>query len=424
LDAEAKYELLKEISNKIRHTLDLDEILNHLLDTLQMVIDYDAAGIFVLSNNVNYPGYYFPSQKIAALAKRGFENRPLTEDEMLKSGKGIIGHVIKTGESILINDVLTDPRYVEGRKYTRSEVTIPVFYNKRVIGALDVESDQPNSFENHDIELLNFFADAASIAIEKVILHIQIVENKRTSEQLQIAGEVQAQLLPAAPPNIKGYDIDGICIPTYAIGGDYFDYIKLDDNSTVIVVADVSGDGIPAALIMTSFRTLLRTHAKNYIDPSHFMEVLNKQVKEFARRRDFITVFYGILNTSNDTFTYVNCGHNHPLLLRNDGTLIKLEEGGPSLNILADATFESGKVTLKDDDQIILYTDGVTEIFNGEKVEFGEQRLIDIIRNGKELNPGKMINQIVKSTKEFCKSDFYKDDYTLVIMRKKNHEEI
>jgi sigma-B regulation protein RsbU (phosphoserine phosphatase) len=419
LDSKAKYELLIEISNKIRHTLDLDEILNHLLDTLHSVISYDAAGIFVLSSDVTHPGYYFPSQTISGLAFRGFEQRPINDDQMLMAGKGIIGQVIKSGEVILLNDVRKDPRYIEGRIKTLSEVTIPVFNNNRVIGALDVESDKLNAFDLEDVELLNFFADAASISIEKVMLHLQIIQSNRITEQLEIAGKVQSQLLPGASPKIDGFDIAGICIPTYAIGGDYFDYIKIDDNNLAIVIADVSGDGIPAALIMTSFRTLLRAHSKNYIDPSHLMEILNKQVSEFTRKRDFITVFYGILNTKRNSFSYTNCGHNLPLLFKHNGEIQKLETGGPSLNILDNAKFESNEIILQSRDQIILYTDGVTEIFNKKNIQFGEERLIETITKSKDLDADSLIKVIVNRTKEFCKSEFYNDDYTIVIVKKK-----
>ncbi|MCI0472482.1 MAG: GAF domain-containing protein, partial [Ignavibacteria bacterium] len=289
LTAETKYELLKEISDRMRDTLELDRILNNLLDALQSVVGHDASGIFVLSQDISeHPYYHFPKQYIAGIAQRGFDLPP-EKDEMLTLGKGLIGHVIKTGESLVISDVNLDPRYIPGRSKTRSEIVVPIMKNGRVIGALDVENDKLAAFDNTDLEILNFFADAASLSIEKALLHHQILEKKKVEKQLQIAGEVQSRLLPQHPPVAKGYDFAGLCIPTYYIGGDYFDYIPIDKNNLGIAVADVSGDGIPAALIMTAFRALLRSQAKQYMNPAGLMKHLNIQLSEFTRKKDFVT---------------------------------------------------------------------------------------------------------------------------------------
>jgi len=284
LSAEEKYQLLRDISFKIKDTFDLDIILNLLLDTLYTVIKYDAAGIFILSESITDLHYKFPGQKISGIARRGYKRVGET-DEMLVEGKGIIGHVIKTGESLIIDDVRVEPHYVVGRKKTLSEITVPIFINSDVIGALDVESDHLAAFDENDLDLLNFFADASAISIEKAILHQQIVDKEKWEEQLQIAKDVQSSLLPSASPKINGYDIDAICIPTFEIGGDYFDYIQIDKNKLGIVVADVSGDGVPASLIMAAFRALLRNQVKLNYRPHCVMNFLNEQISDFCRKR-------------------------------------------------------------------------------------------------------------------------------------------
>ncbi len=348
LTAETKYELLKEISNKMRDTLELDDILNNLLDTLKSIIKHDASGIFILSQDISaHPHYHFPKQKIAGIAKRGFDNLPLEKDEMLSLGKGLVGYAIKSCESLVIPDVRLDKRYIAGRERTRSEIIVPIMKNKRAIGALDVESDKPEAFNETDLEILSFFADAASMSIEKAMLHHQILEKKKVEKQLQIASEVQTRLLPQSSPKINGYEFAGMCIPTYEIGGDYFDYIEIDEENIAITVADISGDGIPAALIMTAYRALLRSHVKMFKDPSDLMSFLNLQLSDFTRKKDFVTAFYGILNTKNHSFMYTNCGHNPPLLFRTDGKTELLDLHGPSLCIIENVTFETGKVDLK-----------------------------------------------------------------------------
>ena len=419
LSAEEKYQLLKDISFKIKDTLDLNVILNHLLDSLKSVIDYDAAGIFVLSEAVEHPDYHFPGQKIGGIAKRGYESTPLESDKMLTEGKGIIGYVINSKESLIIDDVRKDDRYVIGRKKTLSELAVPIIMNDKAIGALDVESDRLSAFDHHHLEILQFFADASAISLDKAILHHQILEKKKLEEQMQIAKDVQSSLLPAQPPEIDGYDIAGICIPTFEIGGDYYDYIKLDENHLAIVIADVSGDGIPAALIMASFRAMLRNQLKINNEPAEIMNELNQQISEVSRKRDFITAFYGKLNFREDTFTYSNCGHNPPLLLRANGDLILLEQGGPSLNIIQDAKFNSDSIYLASGDQIIFYTDGVTEIFGNDLKEYGFERLQKVILESQNKSANAIINNIVESTRNFSATKLYRDDFTLVVLKRK-----
>lgn len=418
LNNETKYNLLKDISFKLKNTLDLDKILNQLLDSLQTIIDYDAAGIFVLNRDMVHRQFQISKHVIAGIARRGFDQGPPEDDEMLSLGKGIVGHVIKTGESVVIPDVRIDDRYIAGRQKTLSEITLPIFLNESPIGALDVESDRVNAYSRDDIEALRFFAGAAAISIEKTLLHLQILEKDKIEKQLQIAAEVQSLLLPGSSPLIKGYDIAGLCLPTYAIGGDYFDYIEIDKDHLAIVVADVSGSGIPAALLMTSFRALLHSYARTDKNPVKVMQLLNKQISGFTRKKDFITVFYGILDLREHSFVYVNCGHNPPLLFKKNGKIEELTRGGPSLNIQKEPKYETSKVTLEPGDCLVLYTDGAVEIFNEEYSEFGIQRFISSIQESINFSSDIIINNVVEATKRFRGSDIYQDDFTLVIVKR------
>jgi len=419
LSSEEKYQLLRDISFKIKDTLDLNVILNHLLDSLKTVINYDAAGIFVLNEAIEHPDYHFPGQKIGGIAKRGYEEHPVESDKMLSEGKGIIGYVINSRESLIIDDIRKDNRYIEGRKKTLSEVAVPIIKNNKAIGALDVESDRLSAFNHHHLEILQFFADASAISLEKAILHHQILEKKKLEEQMQIAKDVQTNLLPSQQPKVKGYDIAGICIPTYEIGGDYYDYIPLDDQNLAIVIADVSGDGIPSALIMSAFRALLYSQINPDKNPSEIMSVLNQQIPFVSRKRDFISVFYAILNFKEHTCTYTNCGHNPPMLLRSNGKIELLEQGSAALNILNDAKFNSDSVILGPGDQIIFYTDGVTEVFNADNVEYGFERLRKIILDSNDQSASEIITNIVNSTKTFSSTKLFRDDFTIIVLKRK-----
>ncbi|MGA8264730.1 MAG: GAF domain-containing SpoIIE family protein phosphatase [Ignavibacteriaceae bacterium] len=419
LTAEIKYHLLKDISHKIRGTLDLDKILNLLLDALENIIHYDAAGIFILRTDINNPTYRYGKQKITSIAERGFGNLPLESDAMLMEGKGIIGQTIKTGKGIILQDVKSDKHYIAGRKRTQSEITSPIFRDGKTIGALNVESDTLNTFTANDIKVLDFFAEAVSISIERALLHHQILEKKKMEEQLQLAKDIQVDLLPHSEPKIPGYEFSSICIPTYEIGGDYFDYITLDENRLAVVIADVSGDGIPAALIMAAFRALLRYNAKLFSDPAELMKIMNKQVPEFMRSRDFISIFYGIIDHKSHKFKYCNCGHN-PSLFWHSNKIELLEKSGPSLNILNEATFNTNEIYIDKNDKILFYTDGAVEVFNNDEEQFGLSRLKQIFETNNTKSPDKIIEDIIFSTKEFNSSDIYNDDFTLLVLKRNN----
>jgi len=201
---------------------------------------------------------------------------------MLTLGKGIIGDVISSASSLVVPDVLKDAHYVEGRKGTRSEIAVPILRNDRAIGAVNLESDLLNAYDESDLEVLQFFADAAAIALEKAMLHRQLLEKELLDKQLQIARDVQMKLLPLANPDIPGYDIAGVCIPAEEIGGDYYDYMQLPQGNLGIVAADVSGHGIASALTMTAFRGLLRTCTQGKLDPAKIAREINQLMPAHA----------------------------------------------------------------------------------------------------------------------------------------------
>ena len=384
LTPETKYQLLQQISHEIRDTLDLDEILNQLLDMLQAIVNYDAAGVFVLNQDLVHPRRERPRELIASVVWRGFdEQRPPAKDPMLSLGKGIIGHVIHTAECVVVPDVRLDPRYVAGRDGTLSEIAVPIVRHDQPIGALNLESNRLAAYSDQDIEVLLFFADAAAISIEKAMLHRQLLENQQIEIQLKMAQSIQSRLLPDKPLTLPGYDIAGICKPTFEIGGDYYDYFQLPDSQLGLVVADVSGEGIPAAMIMAAFRALLRTHAQAGLETAGIAQTMNQRLPEFTGGYDFVTAIFGILQPENGLFKYTNCGHNPPLLLKHNGRIQKLRSGGPLLSLLNEAQYAADEVTLGHGDVLLLYTDGVVETTSRESEEYGLERLQDVlVKNG------------------------------------------
>ncbi len=337
---------------------------------------------------------------------------------MLKWGKGIIGHVIRTGETVIASDVREDPRYVEGRPGTLSEIAMPIVVEQQVVGALDLESDHLDAFDETHAELLRFLCGAAAISIEKAILHRQLVENKRHEYQMKLARDIQAGLLPEGPPQLPGYDIDAVNVPNLSISGDYFDYITLPGGNVGIAIADVSGKGVPAALIMATFRAALRTQVRYESDITRIIRAVNQFLLESTHTATFVTAVFGVLEPKTGSFTYVNCGHTRPLLLHADGRTELLDRGGLLLGISADAAYEAATVRLEPADILALYTDGVVDLSGENGREFGASGLERYIHVHRDQPAHALIECIVNATRALTQDRSYPDDFTLVIVRR------
>jgi sigma-B regulation protein RsbU (phosphoserine phosphatase) len=416
LPSELRYRLLLELSQRISRTLDLEAVLNDLLHVLRTAVAYDAAGVFVLNRAVPLLGHA-DSNVIAGMVQVGFDAPPL-DDPMLRSGLGIVGHVIHTGEVVNAPDVHLDPRYVAGRATTRSELAVPIVSEAGTIGCLNVESDRPFSFTAADAELVQFFASAAALSIAKALLHRQVLEKQRLEDQLRVAREVQSGLLPGAPPDLPGYDIAAVNLPTQAIGGDYYDYVPLDDGRLGLVVADVSGKGVPAALIMATFRAALRTEMRRRARLPAVAAQLNDVVLEFRDAARFVTAVCAVLEAATGRLTYVNCGHNPPLLLRGGGGRETLRRGGAALGLFAGERFRAGTVSLEPGDSLVLYTDGVVEPADAHDAEFGVERLEAAIRAVPGRPASEALRSVIDAIRAFSGRDRYDDDFTLVVVRR------
>jgi len=418
LSADRKYELLLSLSSRIRATLNLEEILEHVLDAVHAAVEYDAAGIFVLNRVAAGARGGAAGQLIAGIAQRGYDPRPPEDDIMLMRGRGLVGHVIRTGEVVDVPDVSHDARYVMGRATTRSEVAVPVRGAGETIGALNLESDRRDAFSGEDLEILHVFADAASAAIGRAMLHRELMERRRVEHQMRLAQAVQTRLLPAAAPRVPGYEVGGECLPTFEIGGDYYDFLELGDGLLGLVVADVSGKGIAAALSMAAFRSILRTQARRRRDPSHLANRLNELMPDATGESAYVTCVYGVLDTGDGGLRYTNCGHNPPLLARARGGCERLERGGFPLGVFTDSRYETGVVTLEPGDVALFYTDGVVETDDPGGEAFGIERLAGVLEASRGLPVRGIVAAIVEACRGHAGAAAFGDDFTLMLARR------
>lgn len=413
-----KLRLLLDITKKISRSLDLQEVLNLVMDTLGTLLPYDAAGIFVIQGHKKNDSSDEAAQTAVfrSEAVRGYDIEDLVELR-LKMGEGIIGYVATTGEPVISPDVQHDPRYVNARHETRSEMVAPIISNDEVIGVFDLESDYVNAYTPDDLQVLMLLASQVAIIIEKVMLHEQLVEKKRLEGQLEVARQVQLELLPAGDPNLDGFDISAYNFSTEEVSGDYYDWVRIYDDQIGMVIADVSGKGVPAALLMAFLRASLRSAIHIGYAPHISMSKVNYLLWESIERNQFVTAFYGVLDASNKTLAYTNAGHNPPLILDKDGKARFLERGGLPLGMFRDTRYYEYYVSIEPGQMIVLYTDGVTEALNPEGVEYGRERLQSAVLAAQNLRAREIISSIHRNVIEWTRGRGADDDITFFIIK-------
>jgi len=414
-----KLRMLLDITKTISRSLDLDEVLNLVMDTLDSLIPYDAAGIYLVKCSqplAEWEGGPDESCVFHTQAVRGYEIDDLQELH-LKMGEGLIGHVAVTGKPYVSQEVRHDPRYINARPLTNSEMVAPIISNNEVIGVFDLESDHLNAYSNDDLEVLMLLSSQVAIIIEKVMLHENLIEKQRLETQLEVARQVQLALLPARDPQIDGFEISAYNFPTEEVSGDYYDWVRIYDDQIGMVIADVSGKGMPAALLMAFLRASLRAATHIGYAPAVSMSKVNYLLWESIERNQFVTAFYGIFDATNRTLAYSNAGHNPALVMEVDGSARFEERGGVPLGMFRDTRYYEYYLTIESGQMLVLYTDGLTEARNSTEEEYGRDRLVESVRKCRDLSAREIIDYIHRDLSAWTDGQGADDDVTIFIIK-------
>jgi phosphoserine phosphatase RsbU/P len=401
-------DLLYQIGKKLSGSLEVNEVMQEIMDSLKQVIQYDAGGVFLIEPSVN---------EIHSLCTVGYDPR-YDSQLKLKIGQGLIGFVASNGEPVIVPDVTTDARYIDSNPPTRSEIVVPIKLDNRIIGVINLESEQRDAYSNRSLALISAFASQAAISLERARLHERSLQGKKLQEQLNIAREIQQSFLPAKDPAIPGYDIAGRNISSGQVGGDYYDFIRIVDSHIGVAIGDVSGKGIPAALIMASFRASLIAEIRNNYSIRTICQKVNSLLYESLESGNYVTAVYGVLDIRNHIFTFSNCGHNPPILMRANGEIELLKEGGPILGVAQLSSYEERAMIINRGEVMVLYTDGVTEVFDDNGVEFGMDRLVDVIRANRTRSAQDIEEIIYNQCVQFAGENHLWDDLTMVVIKR------
>jgi phosphoserine phosphatase RsbU/P len=386
---EKTIETLIEAVRKVSSSLDLDEVLDTIFDSIKELINYSAAVIYVIDAR---------SGEVSEFKTRGYLPESISED-FLATGSGIIGWVIRNRTGEIVDDVKRDARYVKVRAETRSEVAAPLIRaDGRVIGVINLEADHVSGYEARDLELLTMFASLAASAIDHTLLYRQVLRQRRVESELELARKVVEGLMPRSFPLVKDFDIYGTTVPFREVGGDLLDFIDSISDRLVVMVADVSGKGLAAALIMVAFRAYFHATVINELSMRVVMARVNRLVHDTTDGERFITCFYGLIDPENKRLLYISAGHNPPLLLRGDGTTELLDRGGGlPLGVFETSRYSESVVEFRPGDVLVMYTDGVVEARDTRDEEFGMKRLEEVVRASRDRRAHEIVKAITEA---------------------------
>ncbi len=273
------------------------------------------------------------------------------------------------------------------------------------------------NYSRSDIEYISSIGSLAIISIENGKLFNDMLEKQRLEKDLEIAQNIQRNLLPNKLPRLNSYDIAAVNRSARQVGGDYYDVVQLDDHRVLVAIADVSGKGVQAALLMANLQAFLQSICKQNIALGEASNLINDLVSENTSDGSFITFFWGILDDKTKEFTYVNMGHNPPLLIRK-ATITKLKLGGMILGVLPTMIpYNFDTIQLEAEDEILLFTDGITEAMNKDKQEYSDKRLEKLSTSLAGETAQNILNAIISDVEKFSKGAPQSDDITVMVIK-------
>jgi len=342
-------------------------------------------------------------------------------------GEGTIGRVWQTGQSVCLNELSEAPELARLRDTsfgTASMMVSALLYGKQDMGVLALANGPMGApFSQSDFVVFKSIAEQSAFALYNAIIYSEANEKKRLDHDLEIARDIQRILLPAEAPSVNGFEISGINVPARQVSGDYFDYIKVDDQRLGVAIADVSGKGVPASLIMAICRSVLRSQAAENPSPADVLQKVNRQLYPDIKEDMFISMAYLILDHARNGVTLSRAGHDAPLLYKNASqTVTPLKPPGMVLGIDSGNVFDrltsDVAVTLERDDCLVLYTDGVTEAIDTEGEEFGVERMVQSVRASAINGAPAIVSRLIDDLRNFVGSHPQNDDITLIAIRK------
>lgn len=413
--------LLYHLSQTFNSSLDLDEVLNRVMDEIIVATRAERGFVMLADQAVAEAG-----GRLAFRVARGIDQKTI-EDPQFQISRSVVERVARDGQPMLTSDAQSDARFSMRQSVLilglRSILCVPLKIKDRLLGVVYVDNRlQAGIFTHSDLELLTAIAASAAVAIENARLYQVAVEKGRLERELQMARQVQISLLPQSAPQIPGWDFAARWQPAREVAGDYYDFIPCTGDRIGLVVADVTDKGMPAALFMAFTRTIVRASLHRAPSPAEGIMEANRLICNDSSYGFFVTLFFALLEPGTGELTYVNAGHNPPLLYRHSAAgldrLVRLVRTGMPLGIEEYFPYTQNTVRLEPGDFVLLYTDGVTEAIDAHDQQFGMQRLEQILIERHAAPAAEIISVLEQSISSFTGAGTPFDDITIMAAKR------
>ena len=406
----AQLQLVLEASQVLNSTLDLAELLDLILNLACTEINAERGSVYLVDAD---------KREIWTILAHGLEQQEIR----LAFGQGVAGHVAETERTLTVEDAYSCPffdrSFDERFNYrTRSLLCTPIRNRTgETVGILQLLNKREGPFTVKDEELLNALSIHMALALENARLHRELLGKQRLERELQLARTIQRSLLPERPPVIPGYDIAVLNEPCFEVGGDYYDFLSMGTDTLLVVVADVEGKGVSSAMIMSNLQATLRA----LVTHLHSLEVitlsLNEMILEDTHSEKFLSIFLGLMDTRRRSMHYINAGHIPPIVVRADGSVLTLTEGGMVIGLFSAVEYRRGSERLLPGDVMLFCTDGIIEASNAEHEEFGSERLADLVKAHQHLNAQELVQRIAQAVTDFSRAGSHIDDKVLMVVK-------
>jgi sigma-B regulation protein RsbU (phosphoserine phosphatase) len=385
----------------ITSTLDLEQLLDRVVNDLA-----NSIGSVEIAIWLRHP----ETEDMVLQGVRGCQLH--RKGSCLKIGRqGIVGHVSATGQMHYAPDVRLDPYYIACEPETRSEVSIPLKIGGQIIGVFSLSHTEIDPFSENELLVLEALAGHIAVALENARpFQRERLERERMQQEADEARAMQQSIFLKATPLVPGFAFETAWHPAGSVAGDWYDFIDLGDQRYGIVLADVSGKGMSAALLMSATRAILRSLAKLHPSPGETLAHLNQALLEDFPMGKYVTMIYGVLDANSREVTVASAGHLLPLLINCDASFLDVEPGLP-LGV-APSSYPETTLRLEPGTHLLLYTDGITEATNHDEEEYGACRLLDHF-----LQPDACVNGLIEEVRQFSHGSDHADDATAVLIR-------
>ncbi len=401
--------LLNEIARELTSILNLDQLLQHIAEILKRLIDYQMFSILLLDET---------GTKLQHRFSQRFEQRMHMKHD-IPLGRGVVGYAAEAKEAVLVPDVDKSSRYIAVNAETLSELAVPLIYQEKVIGVLDLEHTRRGYFtENHKHTLTTLAAQLA-IAIENARLYEQIArQEQRLERDLALARELQFRLLPPTLPKLPHLDVQAKFAPARAIGGDLYDFLPYSLSRLGIAVGDVSGKGAPAAIYAALVSGILRSHAPIEPGPAEMLAAVNLSLAERRIAAQFVAIIYAVWDDDRRTLVVSNSGNPLPIFYR-DGKIEQIQAAGLPLGLFDEAQYDEVTFKTKPGDIFVFFSDGIVDARDRHGRSFGRERVEAIVADCVEQSVDCVVSNIFQAVTEHAAGVETFDDQTVVAIQVK-----